>query len=153
MVDVNIKPVSYADILNAPNAAALFAEYEAECANPELAPICPNADLYAAMESSGGLQAFGVYDGETLIGFLTVLVWTVPHYSKKIGSNADIFLASAHRMNGTGARMIVLAEEYAKSKGSACFQWTVPVGSQFARLLALNAGHYRRSNVIYLRSL
>lgn len=149
----DIRKVSYADILAAPNAKELFAEYEAECANPELVPINPQADLYAAMEASGGLQAFGVYDEDALIGFLTVLVWTVPHYGKKIGSNADIFLASGHRMNGTGARMIALAEEYAKSEGGACFQWTVPTGSRFARLLALNVSRYRRSNSIYLRAL
>jgi GNAT superfamily N-acetyltransferase len=149
----DIRKVSYADILGAPNAKELFAEYESECANPELAPINPQADLYALMEASGGLQAFGVYEGDALIGFLTVLVWTIPHYGKNIGSNADIFLAPGHRMSGTGARMIDLAEEYAKSKGGACFQWTVPAGSRFARLLALNAGRYRRSNSVYLRTL
>ena len=157
---IEIRAVSYADILGAPNAKALFAEYEAECANPELAPINPQSDLYAAMEASGGLQAFGVYerldhplDAPTLIGFLTVLIWTVPHYGKKIGSNADIFLASAHRMNGNGSKMIASAEEYARSKGATSFQWTVPSESRFARLLALNAGRYRRSNLIYLRTL
>jgi GNAT superfamily N-acetyltransferase len=150
---INIRAVSYADIIGASNAKELFAEYEAECANPELAPINPQTDLYAAMEASGGLQAFGVYDEDALIGFFTVLIWTVPHYGKKIGSNADIFLASAHRMNGVGSKMIVLAEEYAKSKECVCFQWTVPAGSRFARLLALNARRYRRSNSVYLRSL
>lgn len=149
----DIRKVGYADILGAPNAKELFAEYEAECANPELAPINPQSDLYAAMEASGGLQAFGVYDEGALVGFLTVLVWTVPHYGKKIGSNADIFLASAHRISGTGGRMIALAEEYAKSKGGVCFQWSVPAGSRFARLLAINASRYRRSNSIYLRML
>ena len=150
---MTIRPVRYSDILEAPNAKDLFAEYAAECSLPELAPINPQSDLYAAMEASGGLQAFGVYDEDALIGFLTVLVWTVPHYGKKIGSNADIFLTSGHRMSGTGARMIALAEEYAKSKGGTCFQWTVPAGSRFARLLAINAGRYRRSNSVYLRTL
>jgi GNAT superfamily N-acetyltransferase len=149
----DIRKVSYADILAAPNAQELFAEYEAECANPELAPINPQADLYSAMEASGGLQAFGIYEDCVLVGFLTVLVWTVPHYGKRIGSNADIFLASGHRMSGTGAKMIALAEEFAKSKGAVSFQWTVPVGSRFSRLLAINAGRYRRSNSIYLRAL
>ena len=148
-----IKPIRYTEILAAPNADELFAEYESECANPELAPIKPQSDLYAAMEASGGLQAFGVYEGDELIGFLTILIWTVPHYGKKIGSNADIFLASAHRMSGTGAKMVALAEGYAKSKGAVCFQWTVPVGSRFARLLAVNSERYRRSNLIYLRIL
>ena len=149
----DICKVSYADILGAPNAKELFAEYESECVNPELAPINPQADLYAAMEASGGLQAFGVYEEDALIGFLTVLVWTVPHYGKKIGSNADIFLAMKHRIGGTGVKMIEIAEKYAKSKGCACFQWTVPSGSRFAKMLALNTGRYRRSNIVYLRSI
>ena len=148
-----IRPVSYAEILNAPNVAALFREYEAECALPELAPISPDAASYAAMERSGGLQAFGVYEGDELIGFLTVLIWTVPHYSKKIGSNADIFLGSEHRIRGIGAKMIALAEGYAKGMGCIVFQWTVPAGSRFARLLALNVGRYRHTNSVYMRTL
>ncbi len=150
---INIRPMSYRDIIDAPNAAELFAEYESECANPELGPISPQADLYAAMEASGGLQAFGVYENDSLIGFLTILIWTVPHYGKKIGSNADIFLASEHRGSGTGAKMIALAEGYAKSKGAICFQWTVPAGSRFAKLLSFNVGRYRRSNSVFLRTL
>ena len=153
MDNVTFQPVSFRAILDAPNAKELFAEYEAECANPELAPINPQADLYAAMEASGGLQAFGVYDGNTLVGFFTVLVWTVPHYGKKIGSNADIFLASAQRIKGNGGKIVTFAEEYAKSKGCVCFQWTVPTGSRFAQLLALNVSRYRRSNSVYLRLL
>ena len=91
MADVTIPRLSFQRILDAPNSGELFAEYAAECANPELAPINPQADLYAAMEAWGGLQAFGVYDADTLVGFLTVLVWAVPHYGKKIGSRCRYF--------------------------------------------------------------
>ena len=148
-----IRPVSFREILDAPNATELFQEYAAECALPELEPINPQPEIYAAMETSGGLQAFGVYEDDTLVGFLTVLIWTVPHYGKKIGSNADIFLASEHRMNGMGPKMIALAEGYAKEKGCCAFQWTAPVNSRFAKLLALNVDRYRRTNVVYLRNL
>ena len=148
-----IRPVSFREILDAPNAKELLDEYEKECALEELAPICPDAMLYEMMEKSGGLQCFGVYDEGALVGFVSVLIWTVPHYSKKIGSNADIFLASAHRISGTGPKMIALAEGYAKEKGCCAFQWTAPVNSRFAKLLALNVDRYRRTNVVYLRNL
>lgn len=150
---MKILPVSFRVIFEDSNSERLFAEYGSECALPELAPIAPQPALYEAMEASGGLQAFAVYDKEKLVGFLTVLIWTVPHYGKKIGSNADIFLSAEHRASGTGAKMIALAEGYARSRGAVSFQWTVPVGSRFGRLLALNVDQYRRTNIVYLRVL
>ena len=149
----DIRPVSYRAILEAPNAHSLMSEYETECALPELAPISPQCDLYHAMEESGNFQAFGVYEGEKLIGFVTVLIWVVPHYGKKIASTESIFLSEAHRNSGLGAKMLALVEGYAKSKGCAAVQYTAPVGSRFARLLAMNVARYRRTNLIYLRSL
>ena len=148
-----IRPVSYAEILSAPNAERLMSDYAAECSIPELGPINPQRELYAAMEQSGAMQAFGVYEEGTLIGFMTVLIWTVPHYGKKIASTESIFLASERRDSGIGANMLQYIEEYAKGNDCAAIQYTAPVNSRFARLLAINVDRYRRTNSIYLRNL
>jgi GNAT superfamily N-acetyltransferase len=149
-LDIVIRPVSYAEILSAPNAQELFSEYESECALPELSPICPQADLYEAMEKGGGMQAFGVYEGEKLIGFMTVLVWIVPHYGKRIASTADFFLADAFRIKGIWPKMMATIKEYAKSKGCVSLQCTAPVGSRFDLLMGLNKNRCRKTNHVYL---
>jgi GNAT superfamily N-acetyltransferase len=148
-----IRAISYRDILEAPNAAALLDEYTAECSLPELGPTCPQSHLYEAMERSGGLQAFGVYDSRTLIGFANVLSWVVPHYGTKIASTESIFLAGEYRKRGIGAGMLDFVEQYAKDNACKAFQYTAPVGSRFAKMLAMNVGRYRRTNSVFLRSL
>lgn len=97
-----IRPVRYSEILDAPNAQALLAEYAAECSQPEFGPINPQRDLYGAMETNGAMQAFGVCEDETLVGFATVLIYTLPHYGTRIANTESLFITKTHRTKGYG---------------------------------------------------
>ena len=147
------RPVSFREILSAPNAQTLFDEYSAECSIPELAPINPQPYLYEAMERSGGLQCFGVYEDETLVGFAAVLIYVLPHYGKKIATTESIFIAEKQRHYGLGRELLFYIEKYAKEHGCSVFLYTAPAGSRFAKMLSINADRYRRTNIVYLRSL
>lgn len=147
-----IRPVPYREILDAPNAAELFAEYAAECALPELAPVCPQRELYEAMERSGALQAFGVYEHGALVGFAVVLVYTVPHYGRKLAANESIFISMRARAKGYGSLLIKQIKQYARESGCVAFQYTAPVGSRFNRLLSVR-DECRHSNSVYLEVL
>jgi GNAT superfamily N-acetyltransferase len=148
-----IEAVSYRRIIEDPRWEKLSAEYEAECALPELGPVCIRHDLYEAMERNGATQAFGVYEDEILICFMNVRVWVVLRYGKKIATTESIFLADAYRSKGIWPKMMAVLKSYAKSKGCVTVQCTAPVGSRFARLMDLNAGQCRRTNNVYLWSL
>lgn len=152
MADV-IRPISFRQILDAPNAKELLDEYAAECSLPEIGQIDPQVHIYEAMEKSGAMQAFGVYDGATLIGFVTVLIYTLPHYGKKIAVTESIFLASEHRHKGIGPKMLALVRGYAKSKECMVVQYIAPVGSRFSKLLSINAPRYRRTNIVFTENL
>lgn len=150
---MTIRSVLYSEILDAPNAAELLAEYTAECSLPELGQTHPQPQLYQRMEESGGLQVFGVYDGKELIGFAAVLVYVLPHYGKKVATTESIFIAESHRHTGIGEELIAYIEAYARSTGCFVFLYSAPVGSRFDRLLALHYGKYRHTNNVYLRQL
>ena len=152
-MDALIRPVSYAEILDAPNAGRLLSDYAAECSIPELSPFCPQAYLYEAMEKSGGLQCFGAYDGDMLVGFASVLTYILPHYGKKIATTESIFVAESHRHYGLGRELLNYIEKFAKEQGCAVFLYTAPAGSRFAKMLSLNIDRYRRTNIVYLRNL
>jgi GNAT superfamily N-acetyltransferase len=149
---IEILPVSLADVLDAPNAKALFAEYEAECSLPELRPIDPQRDIYAAMERTGAFQSFGVYVKGVLVGFASALTYIVPHYGKRIATVESLFLAAGHRRGRTGNELLNAIEEYARKQGCIVVLYSAPAGSQFERLLRL-LKPYRHSNTVFLRSL
>lgn len=145
--------MGYRDILGAPNAAELLAEYSAECALPELGEAAPQAHLYEAMERSGAMQAFGVFEGRALIGFATVLIYTVPHYGKWASATESIFIAREKRSAGAAGLLLDTIDGYAKGRGCEASFYSAPVGSRFARFLHLHSDRYRNTNSVFLRKL
>jgi GNAT superfamily N-acetyltransferase len=149
----SIRPIRSAELLQDPDIKVLLDEYDAECALTELRPSDPQLALYEVMEKAGSLKVFGVYDNGYLIGFASVIVYTLPHYGKKIAATESIFISKEHRHNDVGGRLILFIENYAKSSGCVAFLYSAPVDSQFAHLLTTNEDRYRHTNNVYLRSL
>ncbi len=147
-----IRPVAFAEILGAPNAPELLAEYAAECALPELGAIEPQAEMYAVMEESGAFQCFGVYRDGQLSGFASALVYVVPHYGKRIATVESLFVAAASRRTGAGTKLMSAIEEHARERGCVAILYSAPAASQFESLLKMLTP-YRHSNTVFLRSL
>lgn len=148
---MNITPVTYRELLDDPAWPALEAEYSAECSLPELGSPNPQRHLYAALEASGGLQCFGVYrDG--LHGFLSPLIYTLPHYGKKMAATESLFLSRSQRCGRTGMEMLDFFADYAKAKDCAAAQIMAPVGSRLSALLSAKS-EYRHSNNVFVRGL
>lgn len=145
-----ITPVSYATLLDAPNIKALLREYAEECSIPELGYASPQRDLYELLEKSGGFQAFGVYDGDFLVGFACVLVYVLPHYGQKVAATESIFISKPHR--AMGFQLMGYLEEYAREKDCLAFLYSAPVGSRFDMMMAGFQG-YRHTSSVYLRPL
>ena len=149
---LEIKPVSYAEILDAPNASDTLAEYSEECSIPEIGKGTPCRELYELMENSGVFQAFGAYDDGVLIGFAAVNVFPLAHYGKTIATTESIFIAYNHRRNGAGTKLKAFIKQYAKNRGCVAFQYVAPFGSRFERLLASDKG-CRRTGSVFTESL
>ncbi len=147
-----VRRITFAEILDAPNAPDLMEEYSAECALPELAPIDPQRDAYAAMEATGAFQCFGAFEGRALAGFAAALVYAVPHYGKRIATVESLFLAAGHRRGRAGNQLMNAVEDYAREQGCLVILYSAPAASQFERLLRV-LRPYRHSNTVFLRSL
>lgn len=149
-----IRPVTYEDILNDPNAQGLLEEYAKECSLPELGEPCPQPELYKLLESKGGMQVFGVYDGyckdDPLVGFASVLIYMLPHYGKMVATTESIFISREYRKTTYGVDLMGFIESYARHMGVETFLYSAPVGSRFDRLLASVSRH---SNNVYVRQL
>jgi hypothetical protein len=146
-----IFPVTYRSLLDDPSWPTLMGEYAVECSLPELGELDPQRDLYAAMEASGGLQCFGVYAGR-LVGFISLITWTVPHYGKTIVSTESIFLSRSDRGQNTGLRMLDFVVDFGREKKARMVQITAPAGSRLGKLLSY-LDPWRHSNDVFVRGL
>lgn len=152
-MDVAIRPISYAEILQAPNAQELINGYAAECSLPEIGECCPQSDTYQMLEESGVLQAFGVYSAfGWMIGFAVVLVSILPHYSKRVASLESIYVDPEHRDHSVGKSLMLTVEQFADDMDCEAVLYSAPVGTRFDRYLSL-CSDYRHSNNVYCRRL
>lgn len=151
-MEVTIKPISYADILKAPNAQELIDAYSAECSIPEIGASHPQSDMYALLESNGALHAFGVYKGEILIGFAAVLTSVLPHYGRRVAMVESIFVAKDHRVGHAGRLLMLAIEQFADERNCEAILYSAPADSRFDHFLDLLPA-YRETNHVYCRRL
>lgn len=104
------------------------------------------------MEKSGTLRTFGVFDGEHLIGFASLLLYVLPHYGKKVATTESIFITEDSRKTGAGQKLLDFIEHYAKQTGCCAVLYTAPTGSQFTQVLE-SRERYRHSNNVFIRQL
>lgn len=136
---VEIRQVSYADILDAPNAAELLEAYSKDCIAPD---YNPQREMYAAMERVNALKCFGAYRGGSLVGFASVLSSVMPHTGKKSATMESLFVLPAHRNTGAGVLLLDASEKYARESGCAIFSGVARIGSAFEKVLLRRAGFH-----------
>ena len=133
---VEIRPVSYADILDAPNAEELIRSYASECSVPNAEP---QPEIYAAMESAGALKCFGAYVDDRLVGFVSVLTAIVPHDGHRVAVQESLFVSPAYRRTGAGQKLLEAAKKYAVELDCMAFQSSARIGSRLDKVLSREA--------------
>nr|CCA83780.1 conserved hypothetical protein, putative phage acetyltransferase [blood disease bacterium R229] len=146
---MSVRHATVAEIEEAPNLAALLAEYAAESANDEIGSANPQIDTYKAMEGMGLLQAFGAYCGRDLVGFLFLLLPVLPHFGRKVGVTESYFVASHYRSTGAGLALLREAEKASEAAGGAGVLVSAPVDGILSRVLP-GVG-YRETNRVFFK--
>lgn len=151
MEPVTVRLCTAQEIYGADNAAALWAEYAAESAIPEIGEHNPQTGMYRAMEDAGLLHTFGAFRGEALVGVLSMLVSMIPHFGRVIASTESFFVREADRKSGAGMVLLKMAEGRARELGAVAFYASSPVGSRLERVLG-RVG-YRPANTLFVKGL
>jgi len=144
-----IRPVSTTRLLE---AKELIAEYAAECSIPAIGKISPQAGMYEALEQSGVFRCFGAFDGDSLVGFGTVITTVFPHYGKKVATVESLFVASGSRRGIAGAELLKTIDTHAKDAGCVAILYSAPADSRLEKLLS-GKKNFSRTNTIFCRSL
>jgi len=150
MNDILIKPISITQIQAASNIDALLDAYAQESALSVMPEPLPDWDGYAAMEESGGIIAHGVYAGDTLVGFMVIMMCYAAQYSASIGNTMAIFVLPEYRKFGTGKKLVDSVAEAAFSHGMAALAIGAPSESRLAK--AAESMGFKETNRIYLRA-
>lgn len=149
---MEIREISFEQLFADPAAAALTAEYADESSIAGMPPPCPNEAQYLAIAQAGIAHVLAAFSGADMIGFITLLVTTNPHYSVVIGVVESFFVASARRSTGAGLRLLHAAETRAKDRGAVGFLVSAPYGGRLADVMqALST--YRETNRVFFRKL
>lgn len=136
-----IRDVSFAEALKAPNSAEVLAQYARESAIGIFGDASPQIGNYMALEAAGSVRLICAYHGKQVAGFAVVLVNVLPHFGKKIGVTESIFVLTEHRRSGLGLRMLDAAERAAREAGAVALSASAPSGSRFAKVLELKKGY------------
>lgn len=152
MEPVSVKLFSIADFEAAPNLAELLTEYAEESALGELGEANPQFSTYKQMEAMGVARMIAAFQGDTLVGFIVLLVSVVPHFGKPVASTESFFVARAARKTGAGLKLLHEAEQIARESGAVGFFVSAPTGSKLADVLD-NLKPYRETNRLFFRGL
>ena len=152
MSELSIREIRYVDVLAASNAVDLLAEYERECSIPAIGATNPQGDIYANLETLGLMHTFGVFAGEELVGFGSILLSTLPHYGKKVAVQESLFISKPYRSGAIGRRLLHTLEDFAQRADCVAILYSAPTGGAFDKLLALTSSVIR-TNSIYCRRL
>ena len=138
---VTVRPVRFADILDAPNAVDLIHAYAQACVVPDAEP---QRLLYEAMERAGILYCFGAYtesEGtEALIGFGSVICSIVPHDGHLVASLESLFVGPEYRSTDAFDMLMEAIEQLAEDRGSRCFVCQARTGSAYDKVLSRRTG-------------
>lgn len=146
---LEIRPVSYAEILDAPNSTELLQAYAKDCVVPD---YNPQRQIYAALENSGALYCFGAYVRRTLIGFVSVVIGVMPHNGKRTATIESLFVLPSHRATGAANELMTTVERVSAVTGCVALVYTARAGSSLEVVLSRRPG-CKASHTMFTRWL
>jgi GNAT superfamily N-acetyltransferase len=150
---LEIRRCTISDIESASRIDELKREYIAESTIAGAPQGDPQWDTYRAMEASGFLHCVAAYDGDEIVGFLTVMIALVPHHhrTRPIATTESFFVLPDSRSHGTGKRMLEAAEAIASEYNAFGLYVSAPTGGRLERAAPLFG--YARSHTVFFRPL
>ena len=113
---MNIEKSSFAELEKAPEFFDLLEEYALESAIYKLPHPKAKCEQYRIIDKSGIFHVFSASHKGSLIGFITVLLPILNHYSETVAVSESYFVSKAYRNTGAGTELRKAAEQFSKDK-------------------------------------
>lgn len=148
---IEIRKSSVDEILGNKDWDAVVEKYAEESSIEGMPRFKVDVPLYKKLESAGMLFAFAAFDDEHLIGFISILITPLPHYSEKNAKVESWFVLKEFRHSGVGLRLRNLAKELAEEKGAVGIIICAPVGGALAKTLHKDKTCVHTNDVFFMR--
>lgn len=146
-----VRRVSLSTLIDDPRFQALVDEYTVESSIKDMPPINWQRSMYQQMEAMGIFHLLAAYEGEELIGFMTMIVTVLPHYGVRTATAESVFVAEGHRKSGIGLKLIRDAEKWATEMGASGIFLSAPSQGKLS-MIAPRIG-YRQTNQVFFKGL
>lgn len=151
-MDISITQTSITAIEDAPNSVDLLAAYAAESCIPEIGTPTAQWNQYRAIEMTGIMRTLVAHDGDKVVGFVVLLLSTLPHYGEKVATTESFFVLPEYRSAGLGLALLRRAEKLAASEEAKALLVSAPYGGKLQTVL--NASRrYRPTNTVFTKRL
>ena len=148
---ITVEESTWRDFENDPGFVPLTEQYAIECGIAGLPQPRAKIDLYRSIYSTGLLSVIVARKEGYLIGFVSVLSSTLPHYGVVMSMTESLFVDEVFRNTGAGLKLLRAAEEKAKESGSPGLLVSAPTGGVLAEVLARM--DYRETNRVFFKEM
>lgn len=90
---------------------------------------------YQALADNRAGFAIVAFDDNGVVGFVSVFMSVHPHTSEIVATNDSVYVLPSHRLTSVGGQLMIRAERESRLRGSTCFLWQVPGGSDIDKAL------------------
>lgn len=150
MTTITIRHCAASELLDAPNRFELWDEYARESSIDGMPKPEVQIEAYRMLEKAGALRLIGAFDGDLLVGFVSVLVNVLPHYGVIAAVTESFFVAAAYRKTGAGLNLLREAEAHAQAMNAPVLLVSAPTGGRLAGVLP-NVGYTETNRVFFKR--
>ena len=146
-----VRRITFAELTASDQWDGLVSEYADECQIAGLPRFKYDSSTYYLLENSGAMIFAAAFVEDTLVGFATMIVTQLPHYSRIVAIVESIFVAKQHRSSGAGMMLIREMEAIAKDNEAIGILVSAPKGGRLNALMP-NIG-YAHTNEVFFKSM
>jgi len=146
-----VRRITFAELTASDQWDGLVSEYADECQIAGLPRFKYDSSTYYLLENSGAMIFAAAFVENTLVGFATMIVTQLPHYSRIVAIVESIFVAKQHRSSGAGMMLIREMESLAKDNEAIGILVSAPKGGRLNALMP-NIG-YAHTNEVFFKSM
>ena len=146
---LKVEPGTIPGLWASPGFHDLLEQYAEESSIDGMPRPAARLETYAAMEQAGILHVFDARLDGRLVGFITVLAVSLPHYGVTTAVSESFFVAPEHRATGAGLRLLKAGEDKAREVGAPGLLVSAPYGGALAEVLPRRG--YRETNRVFFK--
>ena len=146
-----IKRITFEGLSTRPEFDSLVSEYADECQISGLPRCKYDGSTYYLLENLNVIHFAAAFVNGVLVGFSSLIVTKMPHYSQILAVTESIFVSKEHRGSGAGMMLIREMEFIARDGGAIGILVSAPKGGRLNALMP-NIG-YSHTNEVFFKAI